>query len=381
LAPRDLRLEPVSGKAGLRTFIELTRAVHADDPCWVQPLTLERLDHLNQRKNPFLRAIDVQYWIAWRGDRPVGRISAQVNQRHLERYADATGHFGFLDATDDPGVFAALLGAAEGWLRERGLRRIAGPFSLSINDECGLLIEGFDRPPSFMMGHDRPYARGHLEALGYAKAKDLIAYELDVTAPWPPAAERLLNRLKATPGMRIRPLDMRRYQEEIATICGIFNDAWADNWGFIPFGEDEARYMAKSIRPLVDAESFAIGELDGEPVAMTVTLPNLNEAIAGLEGHVLPFGWARLLWRLKVRGLKTGRMPLMGIVKRLQATRKGAALALGVIEAVRIHRARQGYQRGELSWVLEDNRRVQDVILTSGAVPYKRYRIFEKALG
>jgi hypothetical protein len=231
------------------------------------------------------------------------------------------------------------------------------------------------------MGHDRPYARGHLGALGYAKAKDLIAYEVDLTAPWPPAAERLLNRLKATPGMRIRPLDMRRYQEEIATICGIFNDAWADNWGFIPFGEDEARYMAKSIRPLVDAESFAIGELDGEPVAMTVTLPNLNEAIAGLDGHVLPFGWARLLWRLKVRGLKTGRMPLMGIVKRLQATRKGAALALGVIEAVKIHRARQGYERGELSWVLEDNRRVQDVILTSGAVPYKRYRIFEKALG
>jgi hypothetical protein len=381
LASRDLRLEPVSGRAGLKTFIELTRVLHADDPCWVQPLTLERLDHLNQKRNPFLRAIDVRCWIAWRGDRPVGRISAQVNQRHLERHADGTGHFGFLDATDDPEVFAALLGVAEDWLRERGLRRIAGPFSLSINDECGLLIEGFDRPPSFMMGHDRPYARSHVEALGYAKAKDLIAYDVDVAAPWPPATERILSRLKAMPGLRIRPLDMRRYQEEIATICRLFNDAWADNWGFIPFGDDEARYMAKSIRPLVDADSFAIGELDREPVAMTVTLPNLNEAIAGLDGHVLPFGWARLLWRLKVRGLKTARMPLMGVAKRLQATRKGAALALGVIDAVKTHHVRRGYQRGELSWVLEDNHPVQDVIQAAGAVPYKRYRIFEKALG
>ncbi|HEX6010406.1 MAG TPA: hypothetical protein VFY87_01105 [Geminicoccaceae bacterium] len=380
MAGQELRLEPVAGRAGLRTFVELTRTVFAGDPCWVQPLTFERLDHLDQRKNPFLHAINVRYWVAWRGDKPVGRISAQVNQRHLGRHADATGHFGFLDAVDEPEVFAALLAAAEDWLRERGMRRITGPFNLSINDECGLLVDGFDRPPNMMMGHAKPCYRERVEAQGYAKAKDLLAYDFDVAAPWPEPAQRLLTRLEDVRGVRVRALDMRRYREEISTICRIFNDAWADNWGFIPFGEAEAAYLAKSIRPLVDAGSFAVGEVDGEPVAMTVTLPNLNEAIAGLDGRLFPLGWLKLLWRLKVQGLKTGRMPLMGVVKRLQHTPKGAALALGVIDAVKGHHQRRGYRRAELSWVLEDNSAVKTVIEAVGGVPYKRYRIYEKAL-
>jgi hypothetical protein len=380
LAPGDLRLEPVSGRSGLATFVGLTRGLFAGDPNWVQPLTLERLDHLNQKKNPFLRAIEVRYWVAWRGAEPVGRISAQVNRRHLERYRDATGHFGFLDAIDDPAVFAALFGAAEAWLREQGMRRIAGPFSLSINDECGLLVAGFDHPPSMMMGHARPYYRERVEGLGYVKAKDLLAYDFDLATPWPDAAQRLLDRLRRMPGIVIRPLDMRRYQEEIATICRIFNDAWADNWGFIPFGEDEAQYLAKSLRPLVHSGSFAIGELHGEPVAMAVTLPNLNEAIRDLDGRLLPLGWAKLLWRLKVRDVRSGRMPLMGVAKRLQGTAKGAALVLGVIAAIRSHYQQRGYRRGELSWILEDNQAVQDVIQAVGGVPYKRYRIYEKAL-
>ena len=381
MAHQTVRLEPVVGRKRLGAFIALTRHVYAGDPTWVQPLTLERLDHLDQAKNPFLRAIEARYWIAYRGEAAVGRISAQVNRRHLERHRDATGHFGFLDAIDDPEVFALLLGTAEAWLKEQGLERIAGPFSLSINDESGLLIEGFDTPPSMMMPHARPYYRGRVEALGYAKAKDLIAYDIDVTAPWPEPTRRLIARVEKNPAIRIRPLDMGRYQEEIRGIVAIFNDAWADNWGFVPFGEDEATYLAKSIRPLVTADSFAIGELDGEPVGMTVTLPNLNEAIAGLDGRLLPFGWLQLLWRLKVRGVRSGRMPLMGIAKRLQGTPKGAALALGMIERIRRHYMKLGYRHGELSWVLEDNRQVQAVIEATGAVPYKRYRVYEKTLG
>ena len=381
MAHQTVRLEPVVGKKRLGEFIALTRHVYAGDPTWVQPLTLERLDHLNHAKNPFLRAIEARYWIAYRGEAAVGRISAQVNRRHLERHRDATGHFGFLDAIDDSEVFALLLGTAEAWLKEQGLERIAGPFSLSINDESGLLIEGFDTPPSMMMPHARPYYRGRVEALGYAKAKDLIAYDIDVTAPWPEPTRRLIARVEKNPAIRIRPLDMGRYQEEIRGIVAIFNDAWADNWGFVPFGEDEATYLAKSIRPLVTADSFAIGELDGEPVGMTVTLPNLNEAIAGLDGRLLPFGWLQLLWRLKVRGVRSGRMPLMGIAKRLQGTPKGAALALGMIERIRRHYMKLGYRHGELSWVLEDNRQVQAVIEATGAVSYKRYRVYEKTLG
>jgi len=375
-----IRVEPVRDRAGMRRLIGVTRAIFADDPHWVQPLTFERLDHLDQAKNPFLRAIEIRYWLAWRGDQPVGRISAQINRRHLERHGDATGHFGFLDAFDDPEIFAALTASAEAWLREGGMRRIAGPFSLSINDESGLLVDGFDTPPSMMMGHARSYYAPRLEELGYSKVKDLIAYDVDATVPWPATTQRMIVRFGASAGVRIRPLDMRRYREEISTICRIFNDAWTDNWGFIPFGEDEAAYLAKSIRPLVTAESFAVGEIDGQPAGMIVTLPNLNETIAGLDGRLLPLGWLRLLWRLKVRGVRSGRMPLMGIARRLHGTPKGAALALGMIDRIRAHYCALGYRHGELSWVLEDNRAVQAVIAATAAVPYKRYRIYAKAL-
>ena len=380
MARSSIRLEPIADRAGLRRFIAVTRPIYADDPAWVQPLTFERLDHLDAGKNPFLRAIEARYWIASRDGAPVGRITAQVNRRHLERHQDATGHFGFLEAVDDPEVFAALLGTAEDWLREQGMRRVAGPFSLSINDECGLLVDGFATPPSMMMGHGRPYYPARLEALGYRKAKDLVAYDVDATVAWPATTQRLIARVDRMPGLTIRPLDMSRYQDEIRSIVHIFNDAWADNWGFIPFGDDEAAYLAKSIRPFVTKDSFAIGELDGEPVGMTVTLPNLNEAIAGLDGRLLPFGWFRMLWRLKVRGVRSGRMPLMGIVKRLQGTPKGAAIALGMIERIRRYYRSLGYRHGELSWVLEDNHAVQAVIGATAAVPYKRYRIYEKAL-
>ena len=380
MARTSIRLEPIADRAGLRRFIAVTRTIYADDPRWVQPLTFERLDHLDAGKNPFLRAIEARYWIATRDGEPVGRISAQVNRRHLERHRDATGHFGFLEAVDDPDVFAALLATAEEWLGAQGMHRVAGPFSLSINDECGLLVDGFDTPPSMMMGHGRPYYPARLEALGYGKAKDLIAYDVDATIAWPEATQKLIARVDRMPGLKIRPLDMARYREEIRSIVHIFNDAWADNWGFIPFGDDEAAYLAKSIRPLVTKDSFAIGELNGEPVGMTVTLPNLNEAIAGLDGRLLPLGWFRMLWRLKVRGVRSGRMPLMGIVKRLQGTPKGAAIALGMIERIRRHYRSLGYRHGELSWVLEDNQAVQAVIGATAAVPYKRYRIYEKAL-
>ncbi len=376
----SLRIQPVETRRDLRRFLTMPEAIYADDPHWVAPLTLERLQHLDARKNPFLRGIELRYWLAFRGDRCVGRISAQINRRHLEQHRDATGHFGFLEAEDDPEVFAALLETAENDLRERGMKRIRGPFNPSINDECGLLIEGFDTGPNMMMGHARPYYRQRLEELGYRKVKDLIAYDFAVGGNWPPKVARMLARVRRRPDLRVRPLDMRRYREEIATICRIFNDAWAENWGFIPFGEDEAHYMAHSIRPLVDANCFAIGEVEGEPAAMCVTLPNLNEAIRGLGGRILPFGWAVLLWRLKVRGVRSWRMPLMGVSRRYHGTQRGAALALLVIDELRAYHARRGVERGELSWVLEDNRPVRDLIEGIGGDPYKTYRIFEKRL-
>jgi hypothetical protein len=377
----EVTVERVDGRRGLARFLAVPDAIYRDDPFWVKPLDLERREHLDPAKNPFLRRIDMALFVARKGGRDVGRISAQINHVHLERYGDSTGHFGFLEGEDDPEVFAALTHTAEGWLAERGMRRVTGPFDPSINDSCGLLVEGFDSRPSMMMGHHRPWYARHLEALGYAKEKDLICYWFDVQSDWPEAASRLLARGLRSGRIRVRPLDMRRYAEEISTICAIFNDAWAENWGFLPFDEAEAQYLARSIRPLVRAEDFAIGELDGEPAAMVVTLPNLNLAIHDLRGRLLPFGWAKLLWRLKVRGIPEGRMPLMGVRRAFQNGPWGAALALTVIRAVHeVHRAR-GTRGAELSWVLEDNRRTDALIRLMGARPYKTYRIYGKDLG
>jgi hypothetical protein len=378
----SLRIQPVEDRRALKQFLLMPAGLYANDRNWVQPLLFERLQHLDPKKNPYFEHAEVAYWLALRGDRPVGRISAQVDRLHLERHHDATGHFGFLEAADDDAVFAALFETAEGWLKSRGMRRATGPFSLSINDETGLLIDGFDTPPCLMMGHAPRYYGAKLEAQGYRKVRDLIAFDFDVTAPLPPPARRMLQRLSKGTGLSYRPIDMRRFDQEVQTIVDIFNDAWSDNWGFVPMTSAEVRYMGKNLKPIVIAEHAWIGEVAGEPAAMTVTLPNVNEAIADLHGRLLPFGWVKLLWRLKVRGLRTGRMPLMGVRKKYQGTPRGAALALGVIDAVSSWHAAHGVaKRAELSWVLEDNRPTRDIIELVGARPYKTYRVYEKTLG
>jgi hypothetical protein len=354
--------------------------LYADDPNWVHPLFIERLEHLDPAKNPALRRMEVAYWLALRGDRPVGRISAQVNQAHLERYADSTGQFGFIEGEDDPEVFGALTGTAEGWLRERGMRRVTGPFTLSINEESGLLIGGFETPPSMMMGHAHAYYAGRLEALGYRKAKDLLAYTCDVAGDWPAPAKRVIERLGRNPEVRIRPIDMRRFGDELERMRHIFNDAWADNWGFLPWTPEEVQALGRNIRPLVNAGNFAIAETDGEAAGFVVTLPNINELIRDLNGRVFPFGVFKLLWRLKVKGPRSGRMPLMGIRQRYHGTPKGAAIALGVIAAARDSGGARGYRQAELSWIIEDNKPIRDIIELVGGRPYKTYRIYEKAL-
>jgi hypothetical protein len=374
-----LRLQRVEDRRELKQFLRLPAALHAADRNWVQPLTFERLEHLNPKKNPWFDHAEVAYWLAWRGEHSVGRVSAQIDHLHLERYADATGHFGFLEAEDDPEVFAALFEAAESWLRARGMKHVTGPFSLSINDESGLLVEGFETKPYMMMGHAPPYYRLRVEQQGYRTAKNLIAYIYNIAAP-SPRAKLMLERFSQDSSLSFRPIVMRRFDEELRTIVDIFNDAWSENWSFVPLTEAEVRYMGKNLKPILRAESAWIGEVDGKPAAMAVTLPNINEAIADLQGRLLPFGWAKLLWRLKVRGTRSARMVLMGVRKRHQGTPRGGALALGVIEAVRSWNAAHGAREAELSWVLEDNRRVREIIELAGGRPYKTYRVYEKSL-
>ncbi len=379
-AEAALSVEEVVGPAALRGFLEMPAALYREDPNWVPPLIFERRMHLDPRKNPFFARAEVAYWLARRDGRPVGRISAQVNRAHLDRHRDATGHFGFLEAEDDPEVFGRLLATAEAWLRRRGMKRILGPFTLSINDESGLLVDGFDRPPYLMMNHAPPYYAARLEAQGYRKAKDLIAYLCPADFELPRPARALLAKAEHDPSLRVRNIDMGRFKEEIATVVDIFNDAWSENWGFLPFSEAEVGHLAENLKPILTPGAVAIAEVEGAPAAMAVTLPNVNEAIRDLGGRLLPFGWLKLLWRLKVRGTRTIRMPLMGVRRRFHGTPIGGALGLMVIERVRRYHRRRGVTEGELSWILEDNLPTRHLIETLGGRAYKTYRVYEKAL-
>ena len=375
-----IRIQPVVDKRDLRRFIDFPARIFADDAQWVRPLTLERSMHLDRKHNPYFDHAEVAYWLAWRGDTPVGRISAQVDANHLAHYRDATGHFGFLDAVDDDEVFAALFETAEDWLRNRGMRRVVGPFTLSINDESGLLVEGFHRPPYFMMGHARPYYGSRVEAHGYAKAVDMFAYFFDTAWPVDTRFARLTTRGLAGHEVRFRPLNWKRYADELALIVDIFNDAWSNNWGFVPMTDAEVTAMARHLKPIIGSRYISIAEVDGDAAAMAVTIPNLNAEIGGFDGRLVPFNWARLIWRLKLRGARSMRMPLMGVRKKYQSSPLGAALALGVIEEVRRYHTGKGVTEAELSWVLEENRRTHHIITQMGGKHDKTYRVYEKSL-
>jgi hypothetical protein len=371
---------PVQSKGHMAAFIDLPKAVYADDPCWICPLDLERRLHFDPMKNPFFGHAEGQLFLAFQNGRPVGRISAHVDRLHLDRYDDATGQFGFLEAVDHQPVFAALLRAAEHWLKERNMRRVQGPFNFSINDECGLLVTGFDAPPAVMMGHARPYYAERIAKESYAKAKDLLAYRLDLRNPLPRAVASMLAKSRNTGKLIVRPLSKRHLSRDLAIIIGIFNDAWSENWNFVPMTDAEIRNLGDVLKYLVEERHVAIAIYDGEPAAMIITLPDFNRMSRDLHGRLLPFGWAKLLWRLKFKTHEAFRVPLLGVTRKHKGSPLGTILALAVIEAAhRFHRAR-GTFLCELSWILEDNMPMRRLTEVVGAEPYKTYRIYEKSL-
>jgi len=371
---------PADDKAGLKAFLRVPFTVYRDDPNWIAPLFLERLDHLSRKRNPFFHHAEAELFVAFRGDEPVGRISAQVNRLHIERYHDATGQFGFLDAVDDPRVFAALTGAAGNWLKERGMRRMTGPMSFSINDETGLLIDGFDTPPRVMMGHARPWFAQHLDALGFAKVKDVLAYDYDGRKPLSRAMQSMLDKAYASGDLEVRALSKKNLARDLPIIMEIFNDAWSDNWGFVPFTSEEITALGDNLRFLVGEDYIAIASWKGEPVAMAVTLPDINQWIKGLGGRLAPFGWVRVLWHLLARPPEAVRMPLMGVRRAFHGQPLGATLALAVIERIRKAHLEHGTNRAELSWILEDNLPMRRILDALGAKPYKTYRVYERGL-
>ncbi|MEM9169802.1 MAG: hypothetical protein AAGC56_09115 [Pseudomonadota bacterium] len=300
---------------------------------------------------------------------------------HLDRYADETGHFGFLDAIDDDAVFDALFDAAETWLRGQGVKHAAGPFSFSVNEECGLLVDGFDTPPYVMMPHGRPHYQRQVERLGYVKAQDMHALHYRNEKRFiPEKRQRFVDKLLADPRVELRNIDFKTFKDDVKTLVGVYNDAWSDNWGFIPFTDAQAEHMAGELRPIITRENVVLAYVDGEPAAFALVLPNVNEAIRDFGGKLAPFNWAKLLWRLKVKRPSTARMPLMGVVKKLQGRPLGVALAYKLIDLTNSANIDRGLVASELSWILETNQRMITMLTDMGAEIYKTYRIYKKAL-
>jgi GNAT superfamily N-acetyltransferase len=372
-----LQVRPVRGAREWRVFRGLPETLYRADPAYVVPLRAERRLQLGPH-NPYFRHARWQPFIAWEGARPVGRVSAQVDALYEDVHGVREGHFGLLDTVDDARAVAALLDAAAAWLHAAGCTRVRGPFNLSINEECGLLVHGFGHPPVIMMGHAPPYLGSHVEAAGFTRAKDLIAYRVDLGYTEPAASRRLLESVGAH--IADRPFERRRWRAELALLRGIFNAAWTGNWGFVPFTPEEFDALGPLVRFVVPPEQVRIAELDGAPVGMIAVLPNLNELIADLDGRLLPTGLVRLAWRLWRRTPAGVRVALMGVAPHLQKSPLGAAVAFLLIRNARTAAVRHGHRWAEMSWILEDNTGMRRIIEALGSEPYKRYRLYERAL-
>ena len=374
----SLEIREVSGKRAIEEFIRIPWNIYKQDPNWIPPLLFERRKAFSA-KHPFFKHADWRAWTAFRGGKPVGRISAQIDDLHQQLHDSKTGFFGLIEAPDDNEVFKALFTTAENWLREQGMRQVLGPFNLNINQEIGILVEGFDSPPFVMMGHSPAYYGASIERCGYRPAQDLLAYELTTGAlTIPRIMQALLDR--SAQRVHVRCLLRKEKEADLEIMRDIFNDAWKENWNFVPFTREEFRMVGKELLMLLPENFIQIAELDGEAVAFIVLIPNINEVISDLDGRLFPFGWARLIWRLKVDFPKTARVALMGVRQKHQNTRFGPALAYMVTKAVMDAGLDRELKRVEMSWVLSHNHATRNIIESVGGEIRKRYRMYEKDL-
>jgi len=382
---QTISIQPVASKTDRKAFIELAYTLNRGDPNWVPPLRGEVAGMIDPAKNGWFSHAEAELFLALRDGKPVGRISAHIDRLALtmppeQGMGPGTGFFGMFEAADAE-VAAALLNHAEAALRAKGMTRLLGPVSLSIWEEPGLLIKGYDHPPTVMMGHHKPEYRGWIEGAGYSFAKELLTYELDIQVPFPPIIQRVIQSGERNQRIRIREVVKSRFDQEAATILAILNDAWSDNWGFVPLTDAEIVDVGKKLKPIVFEDLIRIAEVDGEPVAFMITLPDLNEAIAPLNGSLFPFGWAKLLWWLRRPRVNTMRVPLMGVVKRLQGSRMASQLAFMLIEHIRVAAvANYGATRGEIGWILDDNQGMRAIAEAIDCDINKIYHIYEKAL-
>ncbi len=376
----EFEIKPVETRREVEQFILFPWKIYARDPYWVPPLISERKIFFDPNRNPFFKHAEVQLFLALRGKEVVGTISAHINYNHNDFHGEKAGFFGFFECVEDFGVAQALLDTACRWVAERGMEVIRGPMNFSTNEECGLLVEGFDSRPVVMMTYNPRYYVDFIERAGFVKAMDLYAYiiqaeDLKNNAENLPekvfkAAEAALSR----PQIRIRNLNMRDFDREVERGWKVYNSAWSKNWGFVPLTREEFRHMAYGLKTFLDPELVFVAEIDGEPVGISVTLPDVNIPLHRMNGRLFPLGWLKFLWYR--RKIDTARFFMMGVVEQYRNLGIDAVFYLETAKAL----LRKGYTRCEMSWILENNYMMNRIIQRLGGRVYKVYRIYEKAL-
>jgi hypothetical protein len=362
-------------------FIRAGFEVYRGDPAWVAPLDFIIKERLDPKKDPVHRHAEVALFTAWKDGRLVGRTSATVDRAWLDTWKDDTGHFGYFDTIDDERVARALLERAEGWLRGKGMKRINGPMSLNANQEIGVLVEGFEHPPVLDMAHSRPYQGGLAEKAGYKKEKDLFCWYYDDKTGFNDRTRKAWESVQKLPEVVLRSVRMDQLRKELGVIMEIYNETWAGKWGYVPISSEELDKMAADMKLVLDPDIAFIAEINGSPAGMCITIPNLNEVIADMGGSIFPLGWAKLLWRTKVKHPVSSRLILLGVREqyRKNVKRYGALSAAMYVEVAKRGLAK-GYKWAELSWTREDDAPINLGIRSMGAKIYKKYRVYEKAL-
>jgi len=373
-----LEIRPVASKRELNAFIELPWRLYRNEPNWVPPLRFERRQFLDRRRNPFFEHAEAEYFLAWRDGHPVGRITAQVDRNLNEFQSNSWGLFGFFECEQDPEVARALLDAAEAWLRARGRDRMVGPMNFTTNDECGVLVEGFERPAIILTDWTHRYYPGLLEGAGLDQAMDTLMWELyndaGQVSDVHPAIWKMAEEVQSEHGIVVRPMRKKNLEAEIGRFLEVYNAAWERNWGFVPLTEGEVRHYAKQLKPLLDENWAFIAEKDGETVGAALTLPDFNQVFKKMNGRLLPLGWARFL--LEKRRIDRVRVFALGVKREWQHTGIAARFYQLHFESA----ARTPQKGGEMGWILESNTSMNRAMEGMGGKIVRRYRLYEKVL-
>jgi GNAT superfamily N-acetyltransferase len=369
----DIAIQPVETRSQQQRFIRLPWRIYADDPCWIPPVIMSQQELLGFRKHPFYERSKSQSFLATRGGRDVGRITAIVNAGHIDRYKEQRGFFGFFECDEDTAASRALFQAAGDWLHAQGMTCIRGPANPTLNYECGLLIEGFDTPPFFMMTHNRPWYAQLVEDAGFGKIEDMFAFwgETSMLGGLDPKLVTMVEGVKERFGVTIRPLDRRRFADEVRTFLHIYNESLGGTWGFVPLTSGEIDHMAASLKYLIEPELTLVAEVEGKPVGAVFCLLDYNPRIKAIDGRLFPFGFLRLLWNKKA--IKRLRAISTNVIPEYQAWGIGLVLMNGLYERF----MKWGLREVEFSWVLESNYLSRRTLERGGALVTKKYRIYQ----